>query len=227
MGPEEREDGRERDEGGWGGGIYQCTLTLFGYLTCSKEVGGAGRNHGAQWSLDAKTPPPVCKDNTKVRKFDGNNAELTRGLFSRGRGGLAKGLGIRLFAFDGRGGAAPVARRSRGAHRTRKGTPGSGELGTSKISNSEIWCGESLAPILTGEGGGRILHQVKFAVVDFAVGAPWVEWIPPPAESQCVPLVCEKFAENPEFRVGNFAVNLKREISHAKLKCHETPAPPM
>ena len=33
-------------------------------------------------------------------------------------------------------------------------------------------------------------------------------------------LVCEKFAENPEFRVGNFVVNLKREISHAKSKCH-------
>ena len=39
------------------------------------------------------------------------------------------------------------------------------------------------------------------------MGAPWVEWIPPPPESQCVPLVCEKFAENPEFRVGNCAVN--------------------
>ena len=25
-------------------------------------------------------------------------------------------------------------------------------------------------------------------------------------------LVCEKLAENPEFRVGNFTVNLKREI---------------
>ena len=41
----------------------------------------------------------------------------------------------------------------------------------------------------------------------------------------CVPLVCEKFAENPEFRVGNLAVNLEREISHAKLKCHEPPPP--
>ena len=36
-------------------------------------------------------------------------------------------------------------------------------------------------------------------------------------------LVCEKFAQIPEFRVGNFAVNLKCEISHAKLKCHDPP----
>ena len=43
----------------------------------------------------------------------------------------------------------------------------------------------------------------------------------------CVLLVCEKFAENPEFRVGNFAVNLKREISQAKLQCHEIPPPPV
>ena len=42
---------------------------------------------------------------------------------------------------------------------------------------------------------------------------------------QCV--LCAKFGENPEFRVGNFAVNLKREISHAKLKCHETPTHPV
>ena len=43
----------------------------------------------------------------------------------------------------------------------------------------------------------------------------------------CVLLVCEKFMENPEFRVGNFAVNLKREISHVKLKCHEIFHPPV
>ena len=30
---------------------------------------------------------------------------------------------------------------------------------------------------------------------------------------------------NTEFRVGNFAVDLNREISHAKLKCHEIPPP--
>ena len=45
----------------------------------------------------------------------------------------------------------------------------------------------------------------------------------PRQSPQCVPLVCQKFAENPEFRVGNFAVNLKRETSHAKLKGHENP----
>ena len=37
--------------------------------------------------------------------------------------------------------------------------------------------------------------------------------------------MCEKFAKDPEFGVGNFAVHLKREISHAKFKCHETPPP--
>ena len=34
-------------------------------------------------------------------------------------------------------------------------------------------------------------------------------------------------AEGPEFRLGNFAVNLKREISHATLKCHQIPPPPL
>ena len=57
-------------------------------------------------------------------------------------------------------------------------------------------------------------------------GAPRVECITPRQSPQCVPLVCKKFAEIPEFRVGNFVVNLKHEISHAKLKCHETPPPP-
>ena len=47
----------------------------------------------------------------------------------------------------------------------------------------------------------------------------------PRQSPECVPLVCEKFAEDPEFRMGNFAVNVKREISHAKLKCHEIPPP--
>jgi hypothetical protein len=56
-------------------------------------------------------------------------------------------------------------------------------------------------------------------------GAPWVLCGTPRQSPQCVLLVCEKFAENPEFRVGNFAVNLKREVSHAKLKCHEHPPP--
>ena len=50
-------------------------------------------------------------------------------------------------------------------------------------------------------------------------GAPWSH------SPQCVLLVCEKFVENPELRVGNFRVNLRREISHAKLKCHKPPPP--
>ena len=48
-------------------------------------------------------------------------------------------------------------------------------------------------------------------------GAPWILCITPRQSPQCVLLVCEKFVENPEFRVGNFAVNLQHEISHAKL----------
>ena len=48
-----------------------------------------------------------------------------------------------------------------------------------------------------------MLRQVKFAVVNFAVG----NFAEPHELSgscpQCVLLVCEKFAENPEFRVGN------------------------
>ena len=43
---------------------------------------------------------------------------------------------------------------------------------------------------------------------------------------QCILLVCEKFAENPEFHVGNSAVNLKRGISRTKLNGHETPPLP-
>ena len=58
-------------------------------------------------------------------------------------------------------------------------------------------------------------------------GAPWSQSLTPRQSPQCVLLVCEKFAENTEFRVGNFAVNVKREISRAKLKCHEIPPPPM
>ena len=56
-------------------------------------------------------------------------------------------------------------------------------------------------------------------------GAPWMLCITTRQSPQCGPLVCEKFAENPEFRMGNFAVKLKREISHAKLKYHEPPPP--
>ena len=63
------------------------------------------------------------------------------------------------------------------------------------------------------------MGQVKLAVVNFAL----VECIITRQSPQCVPLVYEKFAENPEFCVENFAVNLKRELFHAKLKCHENP----
>ena len=54
-------------------------------------------------------------------------------------------------------------------------------------------------------------------------GALWILCGAPRQSPQCVVPVCEKFAENLECRVGNFAVNLNREISHAKLKCHEIP----
>ena len=74
-------------------------------------------------------------------------------------------------------------------------------------------------------------RQVKVAVVNFAVGnsaePPGFCVVPPRQSPQCVPLVSQKFAEDPEFCVGNFAVNLKSEISHAKLKCHENPPPPV
>ena len=81
-----------------------------------------------------------------------------------------------------------------------------------------------------GGGGGvdSVPSQIrggKFRCGKFR-GAPWIWCITPRQSPQSAPLVCEKFAENPEFCVGNFAVNLKREISHAKLKCHDIPPPP-
>ena len=78
-----------------------------------------------------------------------------------------------------------------------------------------------------GGGGGVApsqIHGGKFRLRNFA--EPHVLIGSRPCQSpQCALLVCEQFAENPEFHVGNFAVNLKREISHAKLKCHEIPPP--
>ena len=68
------------------------------------------------------------------------------------------------------------------------------------------------------EGGDFAPRQIcsgKFRCGKFR-GAPWI-LCGTLRQSQCVLLVCEKFAENPEFCVGHFAVNLKREISHAKL----------
>ena len=76
-------------------------------------------------------------------------------------------------------------------------------------------------------GGGFVRSQIRGGKFRCGKsrGAPWIECITPPPprpESTVCIAECEKFAENPEQRVGNFAVNLKCEISHAKLKCHET-----
>ena len=80
-------------------------------------------------------------------------------------------------------------------------------------------------------GGAKISRQVKFAVVNFAVGnfaEPPGFCVVPPARVPSVHRWCARNSRRtPEFRVGNFAVNLKREISHAKLKCHEIPLPPV
>ena len=76
-------------------------------------------------------------------------------------------------------------------------------------------------------GGGGISRQVKFAVANFAVGnftgPHGLSVVPPRQSPQCGLLVCEKFAENPEFRVGNFAVNVKREI---EMPRNPPPPPP-
>ena len=77
----------------------------------------------------------------------------------------------------------------------------------------------------TGGGEGFApsqIHGGKFRCGKFR-GAPWILCGTPRQSPECVLLVCKKFAENPEFCVGNFAVNLKREISYAKLKCHNPP----
>ena len=79
-----------------------------------------------------------------------------------------------------------------------------------------------------GGGGGSAPSQIcagKFRCGKCR-GAPWTLGGAPRQSPSCVLLVCEKFAENPEIRVGNFAVNLKREPSHANLKCHESQPPP-
>ena len=65
-----------------------------------------------------------------------------------------------------------------------------------------------------GGGGDFAPSQIrggKFRCGKFR-GAPWILCGAPRQSPQCVLPVCQKFAENPEFRVGNFAVNLKREI---------------
>ena len=55
--------------------------------------------------------------------------------------------------------------------------------------------------LLQGGGGGAPSHirGGKFR------GAPWIDTLN--QSPQCAPLVCEKFAVNPEFRSGDFAVN--------------------
>ena len=71
-----------------------------------------------------------------------------------------------------------------------------------------------LSCLTTSGGGGGISRQIKFVVVNFAE-PPGFCVVPPRQSPQWVLLVCEKFAENPGFRVGvNFMVNLKRKISH-------------
>ena len=73
-----------------------------------------------------------------------------------------------------------------------------------------------------GGGGGFAPSQIRGGKFR---GALWILCGSPRQSPQCVLLVCEKFAENPEFRVGSFVVNLKRSISHANLKRHEIPPP--
>ena len=77
--------------------------------------------------------------------------------------------------------------------------------------------------------GGGISRQVKFAVVNFTEGnfaEPPGFCVVPPARVHNVYCLCKKFAENPEFRVGNFAVNLKRENFPRKIKVPRNPPPP-
>ena len=78
------------------------------------------------------------------------------------------------------------------------------------------------------QGGGGVSRQVKFAVVNFAVGnfvEPPGFCVVPPARVHNLYCWCARNSRSPEFCVGNFAVSLKREISHAKVECHEIPPP--
>ena len=75
-------------------------------------------------------------------------------------------------------------------------------------------------------GGGGISRQVTFAVVSFAV-KNFAEpldfvWYPPPESTMCTAGVRE-LRGAPGFCVGNVAVTLNCEISHAKSKSHENP----
>ena len=75
---------------------------------------------------------------------------------------------------------------------------------------------EHINSVSTAEGWGGDFAPNQIRGGKFR-GAPWILCGTPRQSPQRGLLVCEKFAENPEFRVGNFAVNLKREISHAKF----------
>ena len=79
------------------------------------------------------------------------------------------------------------------------------------------------------KGGGVAPSQFRggrFRCPKFC-GAPWILCITPHRSPEYLLLVCGKVAETPRFRVGNFAANLKRKISHVKLKCRKPPAPPV
>ena len=73
-----------------------------------------------------------------------------------------------------------------------------------------------------GAGGSR---QVKFAVVNFAEGhfaEPPGFCVVPPTRAHSV---CEKFAEDPEFGVGTFAVNFETQNSPREIKAPRNPPP--
>ena len=88
-------------------------------------------------------------------------------------------------------------------------TPGVGRPGDGAVP---------LAGCIQAGGGGS--RQVKFAVGNFTE-APGFCVGPPAGVHKCVPLVCEKFAENSELRAGNVAANLKRDV-----KVPQTSPPP-
>ena len=86
---------------------------------------------------------------------------------------------------------------------------------------------ETWAVVYRGGGGDCAPSQIRGGKCRCGKfrGPPWILCGNPRQSPQCVLPVCEKFAGNPGFRVGNLAINFKREISHAKLKWHESPPP--
>ena len=80
----------------------------------------------------------------------------------------------------------------------------------------------------TGGGGFRAKSNLRWEISLWEISrSPWILCGNPRLSPQCVRPACEKFAEDPEFCVRNFAVNLESEISCAKVKCHENPPPPL